>query len=167
MIKLIVMGILVGALSVVGCDTNTQQQTQETVKKEEFKLDPELEEKLAEVDRKYEEKIEEIDREYEEKLNHTPSNTVEEAQATIKTKEAGVPLAPESIYRGLLASGFSEGIAIQALQEYSVDWNEVALEYGEYWSKVGFDTPDKLKLSMSLGGFEEESIDYTIRCLFK
>ena len=166
MIKLIIMGILVGALSVVGCDTNTQQTTQQQeVVEEEFVMDPELQKELDRLDEEYYANIAEIDKQREEKKKEE-AHSIENAQLMIKMSMNAVPIAPRSMLDGLLNAGYTEDEAMEAINGMNFDWNEVALKYGKYWSEVSYNTPEKLRYAMKEGWFNDISIDYTINKIF-
>ena len=167
MIKLIIMGILVGALSVVGCDTNTQQTTQQQeVSEEEFVMDPELQKELDRLDEEYYANIAEIDKQREEKKKEE-AHSIENAQTMIKMSMNAVPTSPRSMLDGLLNAGYTEDEAMEAISGMNFDWNEVALKYGKYWSEVSYDTPEKLRFAMEQGWFNDISIDYTINKIFR
>ena len=142
MIKLIVVGILLGALSVVGCDNAPQQPTEQETSKEEFVIDTGVNKGAG-------------------------SNSIEDAQEIIKMTMTTMPLSPYAMLDGLLNQGYSEEVAVEAVASLNINWNETALRYGKYWLEMGIDTPEKLEYLMNEGWFDTSNIDYTIDNLFK
>ena len=142
MIKLIVVGILLGALSVVGCDNAPQQPIEQETSKEEFVIDTGVNKGVG-------------------------SNSIEDAQEIIKMTMNTMPISPRSMLSGLIGQGYSEEVAIEAVNSMNFNWNEVALKYGKHWVEMGFDTPEKLRLLMEQSWFATSNIDHTIDRMFR